>query len=126
MGFFSTKPATNPMPVTSTSLADQLNIQMDRSQKRLDARKDRALSSFRRTVMDLRHVNKALDNDIDLCDKLMAELSQRKDAALTARTDNEKVIDGIIAIIGDVPDNFCYDENDDGTCDNCGEEIGHE
>lgn len=118
MGFFTKTVATTPT-VTTTGLADQLGVQMERSQQKLDARKDRALSSFRRTVMDLRHVNKALDNDIDLCDRLMAELSQRKDAALTARTDNEKVIEGIVAIIGDVPDNFHYDEDGDGACDAC-------
>lgn len=122
MGFFSTK--TTPTPVVTTNgLADQLGAQMERSQQKLDARKDRALSSFRRTVMDLRHVNKALDNDIDLCDRLMAELSARKDAALTAKNDNEKVIEGITAIIGDVPDNFHYDEDEDGACDNCGEGV---
>lgn len=121
MGIFSTK--TTPAPVvTSNGLADQLTAALDRNAVKLDARKGRAISSFRRTVMDLRHVNKALENEVELADQLLADLSMRKDNALTAIADNQKVIDSIIAIIGEVPET-CYDEDGDGSCDNCAEEV---
>lgn len=115
MGFFS-KPAPAPV-VTTSGLADQLSANLNRNAERLAKRKDQALSSFRRTVIDLRHVNQALEADVRLADEMMAALTARKNDALLAIADNEKVCEGIIAIIGEVPDN-CADEDGDGDCDN--------
>ena len=122
MGFFSNKPAAAPV-VTSSGLADQLSASLDRNAQKLEARKDRALSSFRRTVMDLRHVNQALQNDVALADQMIATCTARKEAAEQAIADNNKVCESITAIIGEVPEGTCYDEDEDGTCDNCGEGV---
>lgn len=122
MGFFTKTAAPTPV-VTSTGLADQLSASLDRNAAKLDQRKDRALSSFRRTVQDLRHVNQALQNDVELAEQMIATCTARKEAALQAISDNNKVCESITAIIGDVPDTPCYDEDGDGTCDNCGEGV---
>ncbi len=122
MGFF-TKTVATPAPVTSSGLADQLSASLDRNAQKLEARKDRALSSFRRTVLDLRHVNQALQNDVNLADQMIATCTTRKAEAEQAIADNNKVCDSIIAIIGEVPESACYDEDEDGACDNCGEGV---
>lgn len=115
MGLF-TKTNTNPTPVTASGLADQLSAQLERNAQKLEARKDRALSSFRRTVLDLRHVNQALANEVALTEQMIADCQARREAANVAIGDNNKVIEGIINIIGEVPDN-CADEDGDGDCD---------
>lgn len=116
MGFF-TKTNTNPTPVTASGLADQLSAQLERNAQKLESRKDRALSSFRRTVLDLRHINQALAAEVTLTEQMITECEARKNAANVAISDNNKVIDGIIGIIGEVPDAFCVDEDGDGDCD---------
>lgn len=121
MGFFTKTTPAAPV-VTTSGLADQLSASLDRNAQKLEARKDRALSSFRRTVMDLRHVNQALQNDVTLADQMISTCTQRKAEAEQAIADNNKVCDSIIAIIGEVPET-CYDEDEDGTCDNCGEGV---
>ena len=115
MGFF-TKTNTNPTPVTASGLADQLSAQLERNAQKLEARKDRALSSFRRTVLDLRHINQALANEVSLTEQMIADCKARQEAANIAIGDNNKVIEGIINIIGEVPDT-CADEDGDGDCD---------
>lgn len=115
MGFF-TKTNTNPTPVTASGLADQLSAQLERNAQKLEARKDRALSSFRRTVLDLRHINQALANEVSLTEQMIADCKARQEAANIAIGDNNKVIEGIINIIGEVPDT-CVDEDGDGDCD---------
>ena len=122
MGFF-TKTNTNPTPVTASGLADQLSAQLERNAQKLEARKDRALSSFRRTVLDLRHINQALANEVSLTEQMIADCKARQEAANIAIGDNNKVIEGIINIIGEVPDT-CVDENGDGDCDVHLEEEG--
>lgn len=122
MGFF-TKSAPASTPVTASGLADQLSAQLERNAQKLESRKDRALSSFRRTVLDLRHINQALSAEVGLTEQMIAECEARKTAARTAIQDNNKVIDGIIGIIGEVPD-ACIDENEDGDCDVHGDEEG--
>lgn len=72
--------------------------------RKLNARKDQALSSFRRTVQDLRHVNRALENDVALAEQMIATCQARKTEAEGAIADNNKVCESIIAIIGEVPD----------------------
>lgn len=123
MGFF-TKTTTNPTPVTASGLADQLSAQLERNAQKLESRKDRALSSFRRTVLDLRHINQALAQEVSLTEQMIADCKARQDAANIAIGDNNKVIEGIIGIIGEVPDAFCADEDGDGDCDLHGEEDG--
>ena len=120
MGLF-TKTNTNPTPVTASGLADQLSAQLERNAQKLEARKDRALSSFRRTVLDLRHINQALTNEVNLTEQMIADCKARQEAANIAIGDNNKVIEGIINIIGEVPDT-CRDENGDGDCDLHGDE----
>lgn len=115
MGFF-TKTNTNPAPITASGLADQLSAQLERNAQKLEARKDRALSSFRRTVLDLRHINQALTNEVTLTEQMIADCKARQEAANIAINDNNKVIEGIINIIGEVPDT-CVDEDGDGDCD---------
>lgn len=116
MGFFTrTTPA--PTPVTASGLADQLSAQLERNAQKLESRKDRALSSFRRTVLDLRHINQALAQEVSLTEQMIADCKARQDAANIAIGDNNKVIEGIIGIIGEVPDVFCADEDNDGDCD---------
>lgn len=123
MGIFSTK-TTTAAPVTSSGLADQLSASLNRNAQKLEARKDQALSSFRRTVLDLRHVNQALQHDVDLANQMISTCTLRRADAEQAIADNNKVCDSIIAIIGEVPDdNVHYDEDGDGTCDNCGETV---
>lgn len=120
MGFF-TKTNTTPTPVTASGLADQLSAQLERNAQKLEARKDRALSSFRRTVLDLRHINQALANEVSLTEQMIADCKARQEAANIAIGDNNKVIEGIINIIGEVPDQ-CVDEDGDGNCDIHGDE----
>lgn len=121
MGLFT---KTAPAPVVTTSgLADQLSASLDRNAQKLEARKNSALSSFRRTVLDLRHVNQALENDVALAEQMIATCTARKEAALQEIADNNKVCESITAIIGEVPDGLHYDENEDGECDNCGEGV---
>lgn len=115
MGFF-TKSTPVSAPVTASGLADQLSAQLERNAQKLEARKDRALSSFRRTVLDLRHINQALANEVSLTEQMIADCKARQEAANIAIGDNNKVIEGIIGIIGEVPDT-CIDENEDGDCD---------
>lgn len=115
MGFF-TKSTPVSVPVTASGLADQLSAQLERNAQKLEARKDRALSSFRRTVLDLRHINQALANEVSLTEQMIADCKARQEAANIAIGDNNKVIEGIIGIIGEVPDT-CIDENEDGDCD---------
>lgn len=116
MGFF-TKTNINPAPVTASGLADQLSAQLERNAQKLESRKDRALSSFRRTVLDLRHINQALAAEVNLTEQMITECEARKNAANVAISDNNKVIEGIIGIIGEVPDALCADEDGDGDCD---------
>lgn len=118
MGLF-TKTATPAPVVTANGLADQLSQRMEANAAKLDARKDKALSSFRRTVLDLRHINQALEADIKLANEMIATCTARKDAAEQAIKDNMAVAQGIINIIGEVPDAGCVDENCDGDCDKC-------
>lgn len=115
MSFF-TRTVPAPAPVTASGLADQLSAQLERNAQKLESRKDRALSSFRRTVLDLRHINQALANEVSLTEQMMKECELRKAAAQTAINDNDKVIEGIIGIIGEVPDT-CIDADEDGDCD---------
>lgn len=115
MGFFN-KTTANPVPVTASGLADQLSAQLERNAQKLEARKDRALSSFRRTVLDLRHINQALANEVSLTEQMITDCKARQEAANIAIGDNNKVIEGIINIIGEVPDT-CIDENEDGDGD---------
>lgn len=121
MGFFTK--TTAPAPVTASGLADQLSAQLERNAQKLEVRKDRALSSFRRTVLDLRHINQALAQEVSLTEQMIADCKARQEAANIAIGDNNKVIEGIIGIIGEVPDQ-CADEDGDGDCDVHGEEEG--
>lgn len=120
MSFFTRTAPTAPV-ITASGLADQLTAQLERNAQKLESRKDRALSSFRRTVLDLRHINQALDNEVKLTEQMMAECRARQDAANLAIQDNNKVIEGIVAIIGEVP-NTCIDADEDGDCDTHTEE----
>lgn len=118
MGLF-TKTATPAPVVTANGLADQLGQKMDANAAKLEQRKDRALSSFRRTVLDLRHINQALEADVKLAEEMIATCTKRRAEAEQAIKDNEAVAQGIINIIGEVPDAGCVDENCDGDCDKC-------
>lgn len=118
MGLFSKEAAPAPV-VTANGLADQLSQKMDANSAKLEQRKDRALSSFRRTVLDLRHINQALQSDVKLTEEMIATCTKRRAEAQQAIKDNEAIAQGIINIIGEVPDTSCVDEDCDGTCDTC-------
>lgn len=125
MSIFTKKVVDTPV-ITADSLAGQLSAKLEQNATRLDNQKNRALSSFRRTVVDLRHVNMSLQADVKLAEQMIAACEKRKAEAEQAIKDNEAVCQGIINIIGEVPDAACVDENCDGTCDTCPCEGGQE
>lgn len=118
MSIFTKKTVETPV-ITASGLAGQLSDKLNQNAARLDKQKDRALSSFRRTVVDLRHVNMALQADVKLAEEMIAACQKRKADAEQAIKDNEAVCAGIINIIGEVPDTACVDGDCDGTCDTC-------
>ena len=109
MGLFGKE--TKPVTVTASGLADQLSAQLDRNAQKLEDRKSSALSAFRRTVIDLRHINTALEQDVKLANQMIVACEKRRTEAEQAIKDNENVCAGIIKIIGEVPASADEDED---------------
>ena len=64
-------------------------------------RKDSALSTFRATVQELHAINEDLDQAIATSDEAIAFYTQKREAAVKEKADNEAVANRIIEIIGE-------------------------
>lgn len=95
--------AQSSEPVTSSSLAIQLQTTLNNNAEKLEARKEQALSSFRATVKNLRTINEGLRADVALANEMIATCTERKQKAELAIKDNEAVCEHILAIIGEEP-----------------------